>query len=177
MGKLKRNISKCSIWREYLLIFVCTGSRSYQFDRLIKALDELVEKKEIDDEMFAQIGEGNYLPKHFNYKRYLDNEEFQHYQDKSHLIITHGGTGSIVGALKKGKYVIGVPRLHRYGEHIDNHQLQIVDLFANEGFIQKVDDVNNLSETIHFFDDNPKMHTFNLESNILGILIDYIETH
>jgi len=53
------------------LIFVCVGSREYQFDRLLKKIDELIEQGKITDKVFAQIGQSNYVPKYYEYKRYL----------------------------------------------------------------------------------------------------------
>ena len=86
MGIIKRNLSQSSIWGEYILIFVCVGSREYQFDRLIKKIDELVAKKEIKDEVFGQIGQSTYIPKNFRYKRFMSVDEFKDYQNKADLI-------------------------------------------------------------------------------------------
>lgn len=85
------------------MIFVCTGSRNYQFDRLIKKLDELIEGKIIEEQIFAQIGDGTYIPRNMQYKRFVDAEEYKNFQKQADIVITHGGTGSIVGALKSGK--------------------------------------------------------------------------
>ena len=49
--------------------------------------------------------------------------------EKANIVITHGGTGAIIGAVKKGKKVIAVPRLAKYGEHVDDHQLQLIKQF------------------------------------------------
>lgn len=83
------------------MIFVCVGSREYQFNRLLKEVDSLIESGVIKEEVFAQIADSNYTPKHYKYSRFLDEKEFNKYQDKADLIITHGGTGAIIGALKR----------------------------------------------------------------------------
>ena len=88
------------------MIFVCTGSRNYQFDRLIKKLDELIEEKVIKDEVFAQIGDGTYIPKNMQYKKFVDADEYKQFQQNAEIVITHGGTGSIVGALKNKKMLL-----------------------------------------------------------------------
>ena len=64
------------------------------------------------------------------------------------LIITHGGTGSILTPLKKGKKVIAMARLEKYGEHINDHQKEIVSLFKKEGYILELDDNTNLDDLI-----------------------------
>lgn len=120
------------------MIFITLGSQKFQFNRLLKAVDELNLKEEI----FAQIGYSDYIPKNFKYKRFMDRNEFSSYINKSDIIITHGGTGAIMGALKKGKKVIAIPRLSEYGEHVDNHQLQIIEEFKELNLLYSCEDMD-----------------------------------
>lgn len=126
------------------MIFVILGSQKFQFDRLLTALDEQVSDGKIKDTIFAQTGCSDYKPKHFEYKQFMDREEFSRMQSSADIIITHGGTGAIVGALKKGKKVIAVPRLSKYGEHVDDHQLQIIGEFVKSGFILECQNCDDL---------------------------------
>ena len=122
-------------------IFITLGSQKFQFNRLLKAVDELCEKGTVDaEDVFAQIGYSDYLPKNFNYKKFLDREEFSKEMSKAEIVITHGGTGAIIGAVKKGKKVIAVPRRAKYGEHVDDHQLQLVGHFKELQLIWECDD-------------------------------------
>lgn len=111
------------------MIFVTLGSQKFQFDRLLQKLDELIEKGVITEPITAQIGASNYLPKHFEYVRFMDREQFAKTMDACEIVVTHGGTGVIITAVKKGKKVIAVPRLAMYGEHVDDHQLQLLQQF------------------------------------------------
>ena len=111
------------------MIFITLGSQKFQFNRLLKAVDEQVADGKITDEIFAQIGASDYKPKNFKYKDFLNRDEFAVWQRKADIEITHGGTGAIIGAVKKGKKVIAVPRLAKYGEHVDDHQLQLIEQF------------------------------------------------
>jgi UDP-N-acetylglucosamine transferase subunit ALG13 len=111
------------------MIFVTLGSQKFQFDRLLQKLDELIEKGVITEPVTAQIGASNYLPKHFEYVRFMDREQFAKTMDACEIVVTHGGTGVIITAVKKGKKVIAVPRLAMYGEHVDDHQLQLLQQF------------------------------------------------
>lgn len=111
------------------MIFVTLGSQKFQFDRLLQKLDELIEKGVITEPVTAQIGASNYLPKHFKYVRFMDREQFAKTMDACEIVVTHGGTGVIITAVKKGKKVIAVPRLAMYGEHVDDHQLQLLQQF------------------------------------------------
>lgn len=131
------------------MIFVTLGSQKFQFNRLLKAIDELVENKQIKDDIFAQIGYSDYQPKNYKYKEFLDREEFKKSMGRSDIVITHGGTGAIVGAIKQGKKVIAVPRLAKYEEHVDDHQLQIIGQFTEMNLIKAVYDMTELQEAIH----------------------------
>lgn len=117
------------------MIFITLGSQKFQFNRLLKAVDELVAAGKIKDEVFAQIGYSDYKPMNYKYEQFLDREKFSQVMDKAEIVITHGGTGAIIGAVKKGKKVIAVPRLAKYGEHVDNHQLQLVGQFKELNLI------------------------------------------
>lgn len=130
-------------------IFITLGSQKFQFNRLLKAIDELCEKGTVDaEDVFAQIGYSDYLPKNFSYKKFLDRDEFSKEMGKADIVITHGGTGAIIGAVKKGKKVIAVPRLAKYGEHVDDHQLQLIKQFDDLNLICPCRDTDELAEAI-----------------------------
>lgn len=101
------------------MIFVCVGSREYQFNRLLREIDLLIDEGKITEEVFAQIGQSDYIPQNYSFKRFLSPDEFKKYQQEANIIISHAGTGALIGALKLGKKVIAVPRLAKYGEHMD----------------------------------------------------------
>lgn len=158
------------------MIFVSVGSRDYQFDRLLKEVDRLIETGIIDTPVFAQIGNSEYIPKHYSYKRYLEREEFSDTQDKAELIISHGGTGALVSALKKGKKVIAVPRLAMFGEHIDDHQMQIVEVLANQNYLLQVSNIEMLGgkvkEAFQSFHPQP----WEVHSKILEIISSFLSS-
>ena len=130
------------------MIFITLGSQKFQFNRLLKAVDEQIASGRITDEVFAQIGASDYYPKNFRYKDYLDRDEFSKEMDRSDIVITHGGTGVIINAVKKKKKVIAIPRLAKYGEHVDDHQLQLVDQFADLELICRCLDCDKIWEAI-----------------------------
>ena len=157
------------------MIFVCVGSRDYQFNRLLKALDELVAAGEISDEIVAQTGLSEYEPQHYTWYRYLDQDVFKDYQQKADLIISHGGTGALVGALKLGKQVISVPRLARYGEHIDDHQTQVCGALAGEGYLRQVLDMEELGAVIRQCKLDPITKKYDKPSNVLPLIRGQLE--
>ncbi len=131
----------------FILIFVTVGSRNYPFDRLFKKLDMLYEEGVINDSMFAQIGTATYQPKHYEYKSFISQDEFIERINEADIIVTHGASGSIMKALNNRKKVIAVTRLEKYGEHIDDHQIQNNEAFASNRFVLMADlELDDLGE-------------------------------
>lgn len=130
------------------MIFLTLGTQKFQFNRLLKEVDRLIIEGKINEEVFAQIGYSDYMPQNFKYKRFLNREEFIENMNKCNIVITHGGTGAIINAVKNRKKVVAIPRLKEFEEHIDDHQLQIVSQFDEMGLILKCNDLTSLSECL-----------------------------
>lgn len=126
------------------MIFVTLGSQRFQFNRLLEEIDRLVGNGSIKDEVYAQVGYSDYKPKNFLYTDYMTREAFSKCIKDSTVVITHGGTGAIVNTIKAGKKIVAVPRREEFGEHVDNHQKQIVDVFSEKGFIQGCYNIDEL---------------------------------
>lgn len=131
------------------MIFITVGSQKFQFNRLLKEVDRLIEEKQINEEVFAQTGYSDYQPSNYQYKNFLDRDEFVEVMKKCDKVITHGGTGAIVGAVKQGKKVIAIPRLKEFDEHVDDHQLQITEQFKEMNFINSINKIDDLAEIIN----------------------------
>lgn len=129
------------------MIFVTVGSRNYPFDRLFKKLDELYESGILNDTMFAQVGTSTYKPKHYEYDNFISPEEFLEKVQQADIVVSHGASGSIMKALNAGKKVIVVTRLEKYGEHINDHQIQNNEAFSSNGYVLMADlELENLGE-------------------------------
>lgn len=111
------------------MIFITTGSRSFQFNRLLKAVDEAIDAGLIVEPVFAQIGSSDYKIKNYEHVEFLNHDEFNKKMNDCDMVLTHGGTGVIVNSVKLGKRVVAVPRLVQYGEVVDNHQTQLIKAF------------------------------------------------
>lgn len=165
------------VWRKenIRMIFVILGSQKFQFNRLLRKMDELLEQGIVKEQIFAQIGYSDYKPLHYEYKDFLDRERFAFMLDKCETVITHGGTGAIINAVKKGKKVIAVPRLASYGEHVDDHQLQLINQFDEMQLICSCNDIDKLCEAMK---EVTVAEYRNYESNTMTIiksLVSYIE--
>jgi UDP-N-acetylglucosamine transferase subunit ALG13 len=120
------------------------GTQNNSFHRLLEKIDELIEKEVIQEEVIVQAGYTKYESKNMEIFDMIPRNELENYQKEASLIITHGGVGSIVSSLKQGKKVIAVPRKHEYGEHVNNHQQEIIKEFEEKGYIIGVSGVEEL---------------------------------
>jgi UDP-N-acetylglucosamine transferase subunit ALG13 len=109
-------------------------------------MDEIAGK--IDEEAIMQIGETIYEPKNAKYFRFASKEEMDRLYEDARVIVCHAGVGSILTALEHGKPVIAVPRREKYGEHVDNHQLEIAGEMEKEGRITVVYEIKDLESVI-----------------------------
>ncbi|MBR2240743.1 MAG: beta(1,3)galactosyltransferase EpsH [Clostridia bacterium] len=130
------------------MILVTVGSQKFQFNRLLKKIDELIEEGTIKENVYAQTGVSDYKPRNYEFVDYMSQDEFSNKIEQADLIITHAGTGVIVNSLKKLKKVIAVPRLAKYGEHVDDHQIQLIDEFTELNFIEPVYEIEELGDAI-----------------------------
>ena len=156
------------------MIFVTVGTHNQQFNRLLIEIDRLVEAGKIKN-VIAQIGNSDYTPKNYKWFRFLDFDKMLELQKKSDLIISHGGVGSITTGLVLNKRVIVVPRMKKYKEHIDEHQVFTTKKLEEQGRIIAVYNENNLDEAIQRAK-NFKPKTVPSKSRILKILSGYLST-
>ena len=78
----------------------------------------------------------------------VDRDKFSELIIDCDLLITHGGVGSILTGLKNNKKVIAVPRLSKYGEHVNDHQIQIIERLSEEGYILKYMEDDDLGKVL-----------------------------
>ena len=157
------------------MIFVTLGSQKFQFNRLLKEIDRLIESGSIKEKVFAQTGYSDYEPKYYEYKKFLDREDFSSIMESCDKVITHGGTGAIIGAIKKGKTVIAVPRLSMFGEHVDDHQLQIIKQFKEMNFSVGINEICELEKYLVDIDKLEFDSYISNTQNIINEIDKYIE--
>ncbi|NLL04352.1 MAG: beta(1,3)galactosyltransferase EpsH [Clostridiaceae bacterium] len=158
------------------MIFITLGSQKFQFDRLLEKIDKLVEESLICEDVFAQYGYSEYRPKYYEGKNFLDRDEFANWMKKSDIVITHGGTGAIIGAVKAGKKVVAVPRLAKYGEHVDDHQLQILNQFDGMGIIAACYELENLGECLRQVENVELCKYVSNTNTIIKSIEEYLDT-
>ena len=130
------------------MILVTLGTQDKPFERLIKAVEEQIELKNIKDEVIVQAGCTKYETDKMKIIDYMPIKEFSSLLEKADFIITHAGVGSIIEGLKQGKKMIVVARKKEYGEHVNNHQEQILENFGSNGYIIPVYDTKKIEEAL-----------------------------
>ena len=125
-------------------IFVILGTQDKEFVRLVKLVEPLIDQHDL----VVQLGHTKYTNNKIKLLKYIDHQQFSDYLQWCDIVITHGGVGSIMQALKYHKKVIAYSRLKQYYEHQNDHQKEIVNIFSCNNFIINGDNLNNLRDAI-----------------------------
>ena len=130
------------------MIFVTIGTQDKKFYRLLEAIDKL----NIDEKIIIQAGTTEFKsekPKEkIEVHQFISKEDFNKYMNEASMIITHAGVATIIQGLKLHKKMIVAARLKKYKEHVNDHQLQILENFTQQGYILPLYDFNDLEKLI-----------------------------
>lgn len=157
------------------MIFVTLGTQDKTFERLLRKIDELIEKKIIQDEVVVQAGNTYYESADMKIFDFTEQAQINHYIDECSYMITHAGIGSIMNGMNHGKKIIAVARRAKYGEHVNDHQVEITTKFADAGYILGCVEVDELEEKISLLKDfKTKQYESNNENfcNLIEKLIE-----
>ena len=130
------------------MILVTLGTQDKSFKRLLEAVDKQIKNGNIKDKVVVQAGCTKYKSKNMEIFDLIDSDKFAELIKECDLLITHGGVGSILTGLKNNKKVIAAPRLAKYKEHTNDHQLQIIEKFDEAGFILPLYDFEKLDKVL-----------------------------
>lgn len=123
------------------------------FERLVRKMDEVATT--INEEIIMQIGHTKYTPRNAQYFQFTTAEELKALCQEARVVVTHGAM-TIIDALEQGTPVVVVPRLKRYKEVIDDHQLDFARELEKEGKVIVVYDVEELEEALKKPDLKPR---------------------
>ena len=157
------------------MVLILLGTQDQPFERLLKAVSNQIKKGKIKDDVIAQVGCTKFNDKKIQTFDFCDKEEIEKLIRKSKYVICHAGVGTITECIKNNKKVIVVPRLKKFKEHTNDHQVQITKEFENKGYILPVYNIRNLGKKI---DELKKFKPVSYESNnenFKQALIKYIE--
>lgn len=159
------------------MILVLLGTQNNSFHRLLEEIQKNIDNGNIQQEVVVQKGYTKFESKDMTLYNQLPLEELNKLIEKADIIITHGGVGSIVTSIEKNKKVIAVPRLKKYKEHVNDHQLDIIKSFSNSEYIIGINNVEELGEALKKVEQfEPKTYIKNT-GNILKIVEDFIDNN
>lgn len=160
---------------DFLMILVTLGTQDKSFERLLKAVDKEIKKGNIKEEVVVQAGYTNFSSSNMEIFDLVSPKKLEQLQKKARIIITHGGVGSILGSLKYDKPVIAAARLAKYGEHTNDHQLQIVEEFEKRKYLIALHDFDKLDQVLKKADTfKPRKYHSNNKA-FIQLIDDYIE--
>jgi UDP-N-acetylglucosamine transferase subunit ALG13 len=126
------------------MILVVVGSSTIPFDRLLRAVETLPGEEPV----LVQRGASAVAPARGTCVEFLPFEELQAQIREARVVVTHAGVGTILVSLMSGKRPVVVPRLERFGEAVDDHQLELARQLAEEGLVDLVLDPADLAEAV-----------------------------
>ena len=159
------------------MILVLLGTQNNSFHRLLEEVEKNIDNGNIKEEVIVQKGYTKFESKKMTLYNQMPLDEIISLIDKADLVITHGGVGSIITAIEKNKKVIAIPRLKKYKEHVNDHQLEIIKSFDELGYIIGLNGVEELGDSLKKVNDfMPKQYVKNT-GNILKIVENFIDSN
>ena len=116
------------------MILVTLGTQAFPFDRLLRGLEG------VDEELVVQGGGSTFRPAGATWFDYLEYPELLEHVRRARVVVSHAGVGSVMTVVAEGKRPVVVPRLHAYGEAVDDHQLPFARRLAAAGLVALVED-------------------------------------
>ena len=129
------------------LLFATVGV-TFPFDRLVEMVAKLKADGEIYEDVVFQTGIGGLSPPGLQSFETLPYDQVKSYLQEADIVVCHGGTGSVITALREGCRTIVVARSLERGEHYDNHQREITRAFAARGLITPADSTEELAAAL-----------------------------
>jgi UDP-N-acetylglucosamine transferase subunit ALG13 len=119
------------------MILVTVGNATQRFGRLLQAIDDLAASGAFAAEpVIIQSGNNpEFQARHCEVRPFVSMDEFGQLMEGASLIICHGGCGTQLHAIRLGKIPVVMPRREKYGEHLNDHQMQLVEALAAENKI------------------------------------------
>ena len=148
MGAPRTLLPERHLRRFDLLIVVTVGNTVQGFDRLMRAIEEMRNTVLKGEDVFVQYGNSRIVPSNCMAVAFVSRDEFDRLIREASLVITHGGAGSIGKCLLAGKKPVVVPRRKAFGEHVNDHQFELVRKLEGQGRIYTVYDIASLPDVV-----------------------------
>ena len=135
-------------------VLVTVGSDHHPFDRLVGAVDRWLD--ETAEELVVVVQHGTARPpRHGERHDYLPHDQLLELLRATDIVVTQGGPMGIVEARTCGRIPVVMPRLHRLGEVVDDHQVAFCRQLAGTGDIIMVETEDELRDALRLAVDDP----------------------
>lgn len=159
------------------MVFVTVGNATQGFERLLRAVDEAAGKGTFGDEpVLMQTGNtANFRASHCRQEAFIEMLEFESLLNEASLIISHGGAGTLINLLQKGRVPIVMPRRREYAEHVDDHQVELVKALAAQGRVIPVYEERDLEAAVRGHESKTPRRSAAQPSEMIALVSQAIE--
>jgi len=155
------------------LILVLCGTQMQDFSRMIRVVENLADNNQV----VVQAGHTKYKSPKMEIFDFIPSDKMKELYKNADYIITHAGAGSMFQAIKTNKKTLVFPRLQKYGEHVDDHQLQLSQKLEDLGYLIVFDENDEIHEKFLFLQQFiPRFYnlTGNIPTLINNCISDYL---
>lgn len=156
------------------LLFATVGA-TLPFERLVSSVAELKARGGLPEDVIIQTGVGAQKPEGVESVETMSFDRIQELLTEADIVVCHGGTGSLITALRKGCRVVAFPRLMEKGEHYDNHQAEITGAFAARGLIAVANSTDELEAALEQVRSRPPVLATTDASELMRYLEDVLD--
>ena len=128
------------------MIYVTTGTHPVPFDRLIAAMETYASST--PEEVVIQAGASHLPLKHAKRLTFIGWEESLNYIKSARIVVCHAGVGTLMDAIAANSPIVVWPRLAQFGEHVNDHQLEIAEKLSQQGRVILVHNADELFEAL-----------------------------
>ena len=158
------------------MILVLLGTFTIEFSRPIIAIENAIKNGDVKEEIIVQAGHTAYSSELLTIRSFIDPKELNELNERAEIIVTHAGVGSILRGFKMHKKIIAIPRLYKFQEHVDDHQVDILEEFAECNYLipwHEDDNFKDLLAKARTFEPSPFVST---KKDLEGFLLNYIDS-
>lgn len=157
------------------MIFVTFGTFHCEFLRPLRIIEKAVIEGKVNEEIIVQSGHTTFNSSYLKIIPFFTKPALSKLYDDARIVVSHAGAGSILTGLRKGKKLIVIPRLKKFNEHVDNHQLDILEVYASMHYILPWYKNENFEEMLEKINDFTPAPYISDKQKLLDFLIEYID--
>jgi beta-1,4-N-acetylglucosaminyltransferase len=132
--------------------FVAVGNAHQPFARLLRAVTANVDI--LPRPILVQHGHTEFFHPECTAAGFVSQPDFD-LAIRSEIVIVHAGAGSVLQCLWAGRLPIVMPRLRQFGEHVDDHQVDLAEVLDQRGRVKRIDDAEGLRRALLWLRSNP----------------------